>query len=60
MVLPDFSRCQKLKTGDERSLEQKNAQREAYECDQARGLDRQANVARAQDRPQRDCERNDR
>ena len=60
VVLPNFSRCQKLKAGNERSLEQKNAQREAYECDQTREVDWQANIACAQDRPQRDCERNDR
>ena len=45
VVLPNFSRCQKLKAGDECSLEQKKAQREAYQCDQARHVDWQADIA---------------
>ena len=60
LLLPKFSRFQKLKTRDESSLEQENAKRETDKGDQTRGLDRQANIACAQDRPQGDCERNDR
>src|SRR5207253_1064695 len=60
VLLRDFLRCQKLKAKNEGSLEQKNAQREAYECDQARDVDRQANIACAQDRPERDSTCNNR
>ena len=60
LVPPGFSCRQKLKTSDNRSLEQKNAQREAYERDQARDIDGQADIACAEHWPQCDCERNDR
>src|SRR5437867_11682820 len=44
-ALADFQCRQKLKSRDERSLEQKHAKRETHEGDQARGINRQANIA---------------
>ena len=49
-----------MKTRDQRSFENQNAQRETDQRDRAGGRDRQTDVTRPEDRPQKNCEHNDR
>src|SRR5256886_1238718 len=56
----DFLSHEKLKAAHEHSLEDKNAESEANERDQARSINGQPDIACAQNGPKCDSERNDR
>src|SRR4029077_4960502 len=60
ILVRNFPRCQKSVASDQRSFEKKNAEREPDERHESRTLDGQADVARAEPRPQPDRECDDR